>query len=58
MVSLRTGNRRRRKAHRRQVLYDAFEFDLKQLRRMSASGTLHKRANSYYVRKTRRAYVT
>jgi hypothetical protein len=52
-VRLRTANNHRRRILRRRILIAAFNFDMKQCARMSASGTLHKRVNSGFVRRDR-----
>lgn len=40
-MKLRTGNRRRRAAHRVKVLQDAFDFDMRQGRRIAAMRKRH-----------------
>jgi hypothetical protein len=47
-MKLRTGNRRRRAAHRAKVLQEAFDFDTRQGNRIAA---MRQRHNSGFVRR-------
>lgn len=47
-MKLRTGNRRRRAAHRVKVLQEAFDFDMRQGQRIAA---MRKRHDTGFVRR-------